>query len=127
MEVQRRRHPLGEGSDTGTERRARSERSRARRARPPRPTPGRCETSPVTSGRSGLFLRSISRSAIWLTMLEAAFIADAHRDPMAIVSTTAQVTRRAGSGLCADPKAQTAPETMPRSGGSSVNGRARRR
>ena len=48
-------------------------------------------------------------------------------DPMATVSTTAQVTRLAGSGLCADPKAQTAPETIPSSGGTSVKGRASRR
>ncbi len=80
----------------------------------------------MTSGRSGLFLRSISRSAIWLTTFEAAFIADAQSEPIATVSTTAHVTRRAGSGLCAEPKAQMAPEMMPTSGGSSVNGRARR-
>ena len=40
--------------------------------------------------------------------------------------TTAQVTRLAGSGLCTLPKAQTAPETIPRSGGRSVKGRVRR-
>ena len=74
-----------------------------------------------------MFFRSISRSAIWLTMFDAAFMADAQSDPIATVRTTAQVTRRAGSGLCAEPKAQIAPETIPRSGGSSVNGRARRR
>ena len=83
-------------------------------------------TSPVTRGRSGLFWRSISRSAIWLTTFEAAFIAEAQSDPMATVSITAQVTRRAGSGLCAEPKAQIAPEMMPTRGGSRVNGRARR-
>ena len=80
----------------------------------------------MTSGRAGLFCRSISRSAIWLTMFEAAFIAEAQSEPIATVSTTAHVTRRAGSGLCAEPKAQTAPETIPSSGGTSVNGRERR-
>jgi len=60
-------------------------------------------------------------------MFEAAFIAEAHSEPTATVRITAHVTRRDGSGLCADPKAQIAPETMPRSGGRSVNGRARRR
>src|SRR6266581_458973 len=52
--------------------------------------------SPVTRGRPGLFVRSISRSAIWLTMFEAAFMAEAQRDPIATVRATAQVTRRAG-------------------------------
>ena len=52
---------------------------------------------------------------------------EAQREPTATVNTTAHVTRRAGSGLCADPNAQTAPEMIPNSGGSSVNGRARRR
>ena len=46
-------------------------------------------------------------------MFEAAFIADAQSEPIATVSTTAHVTRRAGSGLCAEPKAQIAPEMMP--------------
>src|SRR3954469_15967105 len=87
---------------------------------------GPIATCPVTSGRSGLFFRSISRSAIWLTMFEAAFIAEAHSEPTATVRTTAHVTRRAGSGLCADPKAQIAPETIPTRGGRSVNGRASR-
>src|SRR6266496_4036162 len=64
----------------------------------------RMEISPVTSGLPGLFVRSISRSAIWLTMLEAAFMADAQREPMATVKTTAHVTRRPGSGLWAEPK-----------------------
>ncbi len=52
---------------------------------------------------------------------------DAQSEPIATVRTTAHVTRRAGSGLCADPNAQIAPDTMPSSGGSSVKGRARRR
>src|SRR5215813_11729720 len=75
------------------------------------------DTSPVTRGRSGLFLRSISRSAIWLTMFDAAFMAEAHSDPIATVRTTAPVSRRAGSGLWTDPNAQIAPDTMPSSGG----------
>src|SRR4029079_1007915 len=48
----------------------------------------------------------------------------AHSEPSATVSTTDQVSWRAGSGLCTEPKAHTAPEMMPSSGGSSVNGRA---
>ena len=59
-------------------------------------------------------------------MLDAAFITEAHSDPIATVRTTAHVTRLDGSGLWADPKAQIAPETIPSSGGKSVNGRARR-
>ena len=59
-------------------------------------------------------------------MFDAAFIAEAQSEPTATVRTTAHVRRRAGSGLWAEPKAQTAPETIPTSGGSSVNGRARR-
>ena len=42
----------------------------------------------------------------------------------ATVAMTDQVSCHAGSGLCTEPQAQTAPETMPSSGGSSVNGRA---
>jgi len=34
------------------------------------------------------------------------------------------VTARVGSGLCAEPHAQIAPEMMPSNGGSNVNGRA---
>src|ERR1700693_1903911 len=59
-------------------------------------------------------------------MFEAAFIAEAQSEPIATVRTTAHVTRRDGLGLCADPKAQTAPEPVPRSGGRSVEGGARR-
>ena len=40
------------------------------------------------------------------------------------VSTTARVSRRSGSGLWMDPKAQIEPETIPSRGGSRVNGRA---
>src|SRR5450432_3216286 len=60
-------------------------------------------------------------------MFEAAFIAEAHSEPIATVNTTAQVMRRDGSGLCAEPKAHTAPEMMPRRGGRRVKGRERRR
>ena len=87
----------------------------------------RIPASPVTSGRSGLLTRSTSRSVIWLRAFEAAFRNDAQREPRAMAPTTAQVTRRAGSGLWMLPKAQTAPETIPRSGGRSVKGRVRRR
>jgi hypothetical protein len=59
-----------------------------------------------------------------LRALFAALRKPAHSDPSATAATTDQVTARAGSGLCAEPKAHTAPETMPRSGGSRVNGRA---
>jgi len=55
---------------------------------------------------------------------EAAFMRLAQREPRATVPATAQVTPAARSGLWTEPKAQIAPETMPRSGGSSVNGRA---
>ena len=126
VEVHGRREPLGEGAGRDTARRATSEGSRGRRGPPRRSTRSPIATSPVTSGRSGLFRRSISRSAIWFTMFDAAFIAEAHSEPMATVSTIGHVIRRAGSGLCADPKAQTAPERIPRSGGKSVKGRASR-
>ncbi len=43
--------------------------------------------------------------------------------PEATVKSTERVSR-AGSGLWTEPKAQTAPEMMPSSGGSRVNGRA---
>jgi hypothetical protein len=55
---------------------------------------------------------------------EAAFMKLAQSDPRTIVSRTGRVSRASGSGLWIEPKAQIAPETMPRSGGSSVNGRA---
>jgi hypothetical protein len=48
----------------------------------------------------------------------------AQREPRITVRITERVRLREGSGLCIEPKAQTAPETMPSSGGSSVKGRA---
>ena len=48
----------------------------------------------------------------------------AQREPRITVSTTDRVTPREGSGLWTEPKAQIEPETMPRSGGSRVKGRA---
>jgi len=59
-----------------------------------------------------------------LSVLFAAFRNAAHADPRTMVKTTEALTARVGSGSCADPHAQTAPEMMPRSGGRSVNGRA---
>jgi hypothetical protein len=38
---------------------------------------------------------------------------------------TEAVRAREGSGLCADPNAQIAPEMIPKSGGRRVKGRAR--
>ncbi len=55
---------------------------------------------------------------------EAAFMKLAQSEPRTTVQITVAVKLREGSGLCTEPKAQTAPETMPRSGGRSVNGRA---
>jgi hypothetical protein len=55
---------------------------------------------------------------------EAAFMKLAQSEPRMTVSTTEALRLREGSGLCTEPKAQMAPETMPSSGGSRVNGRA---
>src|ERR1051326_3667052 len=84
----------------------------------------RIDASPVTSGRFGLLMRSISRSEIWLSVLFAALRNDAQSEPRTTVRMTEAVTARVGSGLCAEPHAQIAPEMMPKSGGRSVNGRA---
>jgi len=55
---------------------------------------------------------------------EAALRKLAQSEPRAIVASTERVKAREGSGLCTEPKAQIAPETMPKSGGRRVNGRA---
>jgi len=55
---------------------------------------------------------------------DPAFMKLAQSEPRITVRTTVRVTWRAGSGLWIEPKAQNDPETMPRSGGSRVNGRA---
>ena len=57
----------------------------------------RIEISPVTSGRPGLFSRSISRSAIWLTMFDAAFIADAQSEPIATVRNVVTMPKGRGT------------------------------
>jgi hypothetical protein len=59
-----------------------------------------------------------------LIAFDAAFMKLAQSDPSRMVRITDSVRRDCGSGLCTEPKAQTAPETIPSSGGSSVNGRA---
>src|SRR2546428_10112441 len=81
------------------------------------------EIAPDASGRCGLLRRSISRSWYWLMTLLAAFSSAAVRDPRTIIKSTDSEKRRAGSGLCADPKAVSAPETTPNVGGRRVNGR----
>src|SRR3954447_15498029 len=55
---------------------------------------------------------------------DAALRNDAQSEPSTTVRMTDAVTARAGSGLCAEPHAHTAPEMMPKSGGSKVKGRA---
>jgi len=60
-----------------------------------------------------------------LSELFAALRNDAQSEPRTIVQITDDVSAREESGLCADPHAHTAPETMPRRGGRRVNGRAR--
>ena len=57
--------------------------------------------------------------------LFAAFKNAAQAEPRTMVRITEAVTARDGSGLCADPHAHTAPETMPNRGGRRVKGRAR--
>src|SRR6266699_1052464 len=79
--------------------------------------------APEASGRCGLLRRSISRSWYWLMTLLAAFNRAAVSEPSPIIRSTDGVMRRAGSGLCADPNAVSAPEITPNVGGRSVNGR----
>ena len=59
-----------------------------------------------------------------MTLL-AAFNRAAVSEPRPIIKRTVAEKRRDGSGLCADPKAVSAPETTPNVGGSSVNGRVK--
>ena len=47
----------------------------------------------------------------------------AQSEPSATVRITESVRARSGSGLWIEPQAQIAPEMIPRSGGSRVNGR----
>src|SRR5262245_33128593 len=56
---------------------------------------------------------------------EAALSSDAQSEPKSTVITTERVSARCGSGLWAEPQAQTAPEMIPNRGGRRVNGRAR--
>src|SRR6266566_4316628 len=88
-------------------------------------SPAPIEIAPEASGRCGLLRRSISRSWTWLMTLLAAFSRAAVTEPSPIIKRTDGEKWRPGSGLCADPKAVSAPETTPNVGGRSVNGRVK--